>query len=191
MSRPRSLLGEILILAALTLAIALLVNGLRGQSGLDLGRDYFPADSLPGKVDSGSGEEVADSQGGTSTKLEHGYESFSLEDAQDYQPYAEARDGIVFLDARSAKLYEAGHIPGSRLCYHYQQDQYIPDLLEELRAADMVVIYCAGGDCEDSIQLATDLVFTHGLTQDLIAIYEGGYEEWVEAGLEVRAGATP
>ena len=64
-------------------------------------------------------------------------------------------------------------------------------MLEELRAADIVVIYCAGGDCEDSIQLATDLVFTHGLTQELIAIYEGGFAEWVNAGLEVREGLQP
>ena len=46
-----------------------------------------------------------------------------------------------------------------------------------------MIIYCAGGDCEDSIQLATDLVFTHGLSKEMIAIYEGGYEEWVNAEL--------
>jgi rhodanese-related sulfurtransferase len=189
MFRPRSLSGEVLILASLTLAVALLVNGLRGQSGLDLGRDYFPADTIASESEGGPGDKAE--IGEDSGKPQHGYTSFQLADAKDYQQYLDDRDGVIFLDARSAKLYEAGHIPGARLCHHYRQDQYIPAMLEELRAADIVVIYCAGGDCEDSIQLATDLVFTHGLTQELIAIYEGGFAEWVDAGLEVRNGMQP
>ena len=189
MFRPRSLSGEVLILASLTLAAALLVNGLRGQSGLDLGRDYFPADSIPTEVDEGAGDSPENGEGVANPQ--HGYTSFTLADAQDYQQYLDDQDGVIFLDARSEKLFEAGHIPGARLCHHYRQDQFIPAMLEELRAADIVVIYCAGGDCEDSIQLATDLVFTHGLTQELIAIFEGGFAEWVDAGLDVRTGNQP
>ena len=184
MIRPRSLATEILLLAVTSLAIALIVNAVRGNSGLQLGRDHFPADSLEAPEDNGAGESGEAAAEG-SGKPQHGYQSFSLEDAKTYQPYAEARDGIVFLDARSKKLYDAGHIPGARLCHHYRQDEYLPALLDELREADMVIIYCAGGDCEDSIQLATDLVFTHGLSQEMIAIYEGGYEEWVNAELAI------
>lgn len=184
MTRPRSLATEILLLAVTSLAVALIVNAVRGNSGLQLGRDHFPADSIP--APSGEGEPTeGDAEVAGSGKPQHGYQSFTLEDATTYQPYAEARDGIVFLDARSKKLYDAGHIPGARLCHHYRQDEYLPALLEELREADMVIIYCAGGDCEDSIQLATDLVFTHGLSQEMIAIYEGGYEEWVDAELAI------
>jgi rhodanese-related sulfurtransferase len=189
MFRPRSLSGEVLILASLSLAAALLVNGLRGQSGLDLGRDYFPADSIAAEPGDGLGD--AAENGENAGKPQHGYTSFNLADAQDYQQYLDDQDGVMFLDARSEKLFEAGHIPGARLCHHYRQDQFIPAMLEELRAADIIVIYCAGGDCEDSIQLATDLVFTHGLTQELIAIFEGGFAEWVDAGLAVRAGKQP
>lgn len=184
MIRPRSLATEILLLAVTSLAIALIVNAVRGNSGLQLGRDHFPADSIPApEGEEAQAEGVSETEG--STKPQHGYQSLTLEDAKVYQPYAEARDGIVFLDARSKKLYDAGHIPGARLCHHYRQDEYLPALLDELREADMVIIYCAGGDCEDSIQLATDLVFTHGLSQEMIAIYEGGYEEWVGAELAV------
>lgn len=189
MPRPRSLSGEILILVSLTLAAALLVNGLRGQSGLELGRDYFPADSIA--TEAGAATSGAHKNDEIAGKPKHGYTSFTLADAQDYQQYLDEQDGVIFLDARSEKLFEAGHIPGARLCHHYRQDQFIPAMLEELRAADIVVIYCAGGNCEDSIQLATDLVFTHGLTQELIAIFEGGFAEWVDAGLEVREGKQP
>lgn len=182
MIRPRSLATETLLLAASSLAIALTVNTARGKSGLQLGRDHFPADSLEATAGAGEGE-TSEQEAEGSVKPQHGYQSFTLEDAKTYQPYAEARDGIVFLDARSKKLYDAGHIPGARLCHHYRQGEYLPALLDELRGADLVIIYCAGGDCEDSIQLATDLVFTHGLSKEMIAIYEGGYEEWVNAEL--------
>ncbi|MCH2101827.1 MAG: rhodanese-like domain-containing protein [Planctomycetes bacterium] len=183
MLRPRSLVTEALLLAATSLAVALIVISIRGNGGLQLSRDHFPADSLGGpeaEVEIGRGKVTENG-----SKPEHGYQSLTVDDAQVYQPYAEARDGIVFLDARSKKLYEAGHIPGARLCHHYRQDEYLPALLDELRAADLVIIYCAGGDCEDSIQLATDLVFIHGLSHEVIAIYEGGYEEWVNHDLAV------
>lgn len=185
MNRPRSLFGEALAVAAISLAAALLVNMVRGQSGLDLGRDYFPADSLETPESDPSPENGEGSPTETGGKPQHPYTSFNLEDAQLYQPEALKADGIVFLDARSKKLFDAGHIPGSRLCHHYRQDEYLPALMPELEAADLIIIYCAGGDCEDSIQLATDLVFQHGISKEQIAIYEGGYAEWVDAGLEV------
>lgn len=188
MFRPRSLAVEVLLLAVTSLAVALIVNAVRGQSGVQLGRDYFPADSIATPAeDLGAGEQNSHSATG---KPQHGYQSLNLADAQAYQPYAESREGIVFLDARSKKLYDAGHIPGARLCHHYRQDEYLPELLDELRAADLVVIYCAGGDCEDSIQLATDLVFQYGLSQELVSIYEGGYEEWVAADLAIATSGA-
>ncbi|MAW61755.1 MAG: hypothetical protein CMJ94_13115 [Planctomycetes bacterium] len=190
MSSSRPLIAEVLLLAVASLGVALLVNTARGTSGLDLGKDYFPASTRAAQqAEENAG--AAQNQEGSSSKPQHGFQAFQLEDAQAYQPYAAARDGVVFLDARSRKLYEAGHIPGARLCHHYRQDEYLPGLLDELRAADVVVIYCAGGDCEDSIQLATDLVFQYALPQELLAIYEGGYEEWVEAGGAVVEGADP
>lgn len=176
MMRPQGLIAEIAALSVATLVVALIANAFNDSSGLKLGRDYFPAEAAPAQ---------------RSTPLEHQFQSLTLEDAKLYQEYAAGEQGVVFLDARSEKLYRAGHIPGSHLCHHYQQDRYIPDLLPMMREADIVVIYCAGGDCEDSIQLATDLVYTHGLPLELMAIYEGGYDEWTQAELPVREGATP
>lgn len=182
MKPPRTPLGEAVLLAAITLAVALVANALHPK-GLDLGRDYFPVSKL-------ENEPAENGEGGK--KLQHDYTVISFDDFQAWQPYAKDEDGgVLILDARSERDYKAGHIPGSRLCHHYHQDLYVPELLPQMNAADMVIIYCAGGECEDSIQLATDLVFTHGVHKELISIYEGGYEEWTEAGLEVQEGEQP
>ncbi len=180
MKPPRTLLGEAVLLAAITLAVALVANALHPK-GLDLGRDYFPAPEIDVE---GNGE--------VKQGLQHDFNLISFDDVKAWQPYAKDEDGgVVILDARSEKDYEVGHIPGARLCHHYHQDLYVPELLSLMNAADMVIIYCAGGECEDSIQLATDLVFTHGVHKELISIYEGGWEQWTEAGLDVQEGEQP
>ena len=171
MKLPRTLLGEAATLAVLVLIVALIANALHPK-GLNLGKDYFPHDS--------------------STNLQHDFDVLSFEDTKDWYPYAKDEDGgVVFLDARSEKDYVAGHIPGARLCHHYHQDLYVPEILDLLKGADMIVIYCAGGQCEDSIQLATDLVYRHGVPKAALAIFEGGYEQWIDDGMEIQKGDQP
>lgn len=180
MKPPRTLIGEAVLLAAMTFAIALVANALHPK-GLDLGRNYFPADQV---------EDVEN--GEPAQGLQHDFAVLSLADVKDYQPYAAGEDAYyLILDARSEKDYKVGHIPGARLCHHYHQDLYVPNLLSQMNAVDLIIIYCAGGDCEDSIQLATDLVYTHGVPKELVTIFEGGWEEWEEAGLEIKEGEQP
>lgn len=197
MIRPRSLLGELCLLAAVVLAVALVANAVHPRP-IDWGRDYFPANTLgaPASGDGAAdGAAARDASGagqgaGADAPPQHGFQVLTLEDVELYAPYAGPEDpGVVFLDARSEKKFRAGHIPGALLCDHYQQDAWLPKILDRLKAADIVVIYCAGGDCEDSIQLATDLVYRHGLAQNAIAIYEGGWEEWRAEGGAAEEGA--
>ncbi len=173
MKLSQSLVGESLILAAVTLASAMLVNSLRSD-GLSLCENHFlhPA---PGTGEGVQGE-----------ALEHDYVSWDLPTTQEYHKYTGDEDGIVFLDARSRKSYDKGHIPNAYLCDPYRHGDFIPDLLEKLKAADYVLIYCTGGDCEDSIELATRLVFEYGVPADLIAIFDQGWSAWVEAGLDTE-----
>jgi rhodanese-related sulfurtransferase len=182
MKLPRTLPGEAALLAALVLVITLLANSLH-PNGLDLTRNYFPKaipDSNPDSIDPGVKQ---------SSLPAHDFTVLSLDDMIAWQPYAlEADGGVILLDARNAKTYAVGHIPGARLCDHYHQDRYVPALLEAMNKADMVIIYCAGGECEDSIQLATDLVYHHGLSKELLAIFEGGYEQWTQANLKTVEG---
>ena len=180
MKPPRTILGETVILAASILALALVANALHPK-GLDLGKNYFPVPPP-----------VSDSDSGQASGLQHDFQIMDFDEVQAWQPYAKDEDGgVVILDARGEKDYVEGHIPGSRLCHHYRQELYVPDLLDLMNNADTIIIYCNGGNCEDSIQLATDLVYTHGVNKDALAIFEGGWEQWINADLEVQTGDQP
>ena len=56
-----------------------------------------------------------------------------------------------------------------------------------LYAAAIVVVYCGGGDCEDSIFMCRELVET-GLASDNIFLYEGGWHEWSESDQPTQTG---
>ena len=83
-------------------------------------------------------------------------------------------DGVyVIIDARSDGLYQAGHIPGAYQLDHYYLDRYIDKVLEACKFADKIVVYCSGGDCEDSEYAIGDLM-EKGVPLDKLNIYAGG-----------------
>jgi len=59
--------------------------------------------------------------------------------------------------------------------------------LEELDQAREVITYCAGGECTASRQ-AADLLKRHGYKA---RAYEGGIEDWKEAGLPMEDAENP
>ena len=46
----------------------------------------------------------------------------------------------------------------------------------------MIVVYCRGGDCEDSLNLAHEIVYRKEIDLELVNVYEGGLLDWVERG---------
>lgn len=164
MTALRSLPSQMLLLAVLTLAAAFGVNSLHPK-GLEPTREYF-------------------------RKPTHSFATVGSEEFAEYAEYAAAGDGdVVFLDARRRGQYERGHVPGA-----WSVPRNDAAALEAALAAindpvtAMVVIYCQGGNCEDSIFLAEDLVYRNGVDASIVAIYEPGWEEWEKIGGPVRAG---
>ena len=51
-----------------------------------------------------------------------------------------------------------------------------------------IVVYCSGGECELSMNLAK-LMVENGKRK--VLVYEGGFPEWQGAGMPVTKGATP
>jgi rhodanese-related sulfurtransferase len=95
--------------------------------------------------------------------------------------------GALILDARDPYEYDEGHIPGA-INLPYETAVTDPALLESLPAHGRPIItYCGGGTCEVSISLAEELIYFAG--HERVAVYVGGYPEWVEAGLPVEVGA--
>jgi rhodanese-related sulfurtransferase len=93
-----------------------------------------------------------------------------------------SREGVAVLDARPALFYQFAHIPGARNLSKEEFDAQFAGIEPELRgavAANGIVIYCSGGDCEDSAYVASRLT-QQGFTK--LAIFEGGWDEWQQAG---------
>lgn len=95
-------------------------------------------------------------------------------------------DAAMIIDARDAYEFEEGHIPGA-INLPYEQAISDPALLESLDPQGKVMVtYCGGGTCEVSISLADELYYSIGFKP--VAVYMGGFPEWVEAGYAVADG---
>lgn len=95
-----------------------------------------------------------------------------------------AADAALIVDARDAEEYAEGHIPGA-INLPYDEAVTDPVRLQNLAAPDRpIVVYCGGGTCEVSINLANELYYGAGYPK--VAVYMGGFPEWVEKGLEVE-----
>jgi rhodanese-related sulfurtransferase len=93
----------------------------------------------------------------------------------------------VFLDARNAGEYEAGHVPGARGVPAAAAGPALSRDLRELPREGLVVVYCEGGECQSSLLLARKLE-AEGFKD--VRVMTGGWEEWVKAGLPAETG-TP
>ena len=111
-----------------------------------------------------------------------------VEQVENLVTAAQTGPEIMILDARKRPEFLVGHLPGARLCDSHRQEKALPTLRPLLKEAFEVVVYCAGGDCEDSIFLATDLVYREGVDPAAIRIFEGGMKAWRDAGKPVEKG---
>ena len=96
--------------------------------------------------------------------------------------------GTLVLDARRTKVYEEGHIARARSFPVWESDidARVTALVGEGRdGAIPVVLYCSGGDCEDSHMLAQKL-FGAGFNN--LLVYRDGWPDWVKRGGESATG---
>jgi rhodanese-related sulfurtransferase len=96
--------------------------------------------------------------------------------------------GALVLDARRTKDYEQGHIALARSFPVWESDidARVTALVGEGRdGAIPVVLYCSGGDCEDSHMLAQKL-FGAGFNN--LLVYRDGWPDWQKRGGKSAAG---
>lgn len=94
---------------------------------------------------------------------------------------------VIFVDARDDRHYQEGHIPGAYQFDHYRAENYLPIVLPVCQTAQQIVVYCMGGDCEDSEFAAITLAST-GIPMERFYVYGGGMSEWMTNGLPVEVG---
>lgn len=99
--------------------------------------------------------------------------------------FFDARAAVI-VDARPRDEYEAGHIPGA-LCLPYEEAGFDPETLERFDPGGKpVIVYCGGGACELSTNLALRLVEAG---KKKVLVFLGGWTAWEAAGYPVERGA--
>jgi len=87
--------------------------------------------------------------------------------------------GITFIDARDEEEYTNGHIMGAVLA---------PAILGELIAVSPpeqpIVVYCSGGQCELSWDIANEL--TEEWNYERVFVFQDGWVDWRDAGYPVE-----
>ena len=85
----------------------------------------------------------------------------------------------VFIDARDAEDYEAGHIENAvNIPFDYYEDY--EEVMDTLDSGGIYIVYCSGEECSLSLDLA-DHLYNEKLIDKLL-IFEGGWPEWRDAG---------
>ena len=98
------------------------------------------------------------------------------------------QDQVVFIDARDNEEYQQGHIPGAYLFNHYHAESYLPTVCPVCQAAQQIVVYCNGGNCDESILAARLLRDLPQIGGEKLFVYAGGITEWTTNGLPVEIG---
>jgi rhodanese-related sulfurtransferase len=95
--------------------------------------------------------------------------------------------GAVIIDARSVELYQEGHIP-TAINIPFENLGSYSITLSAIPKDTVIVVYCDGGDCELSYDLAfylTSKDYRH------VYVFQGGWAQWQESTLPVAKGKEP
>ncbi len=94
--------------------------------------------------------------------------------------------GAPFADARFVEDYEKGHVEGA---FWITTEQFMngntPAALEFLDKSSWIVIYCSGGNCDASHNLAQ---FMSLVGFNKCVIMKDGYQPWADAGHPTATG---
>jgi len=99
--------------------------------------------------------------------------------------YYSQQPGTLMVDARSAEEYELGHIAGAMSLPLDKFDQAFMAVQPELRKSKLIVLYCSGGSCGTSEEVAKKLG-EKGFKD--LAVYADGLPGWMRAKLPIRSG---
>lgn len=189
---------ESALVAVVGIALAFAANEISPR-GLALARNYFPNGTnhavrmavntaLPVRAASANSATFSLSQLLIAQMKQKGLQL--IDGPRAVQLFHESRlkpDGIVFIDARDAQSYRDGHIPGAYEFDPYYPEKFFPTVLPVCRAAKQIVVYCNGGDCDDS-ETAALLLRDVGIPNQKLCVYGGGITEWTNNRLPIQSG---
>jgi rhodanese-related sulfurtransferase len=180
-------LTEGLVVAVCGVGLALIANAVSPR-GLKLDRNYFPGSApsvSPGATVStnqaGTNGSVAATPAGSPLEARLGSEGLGLAQASAVHQLLDdprlAQGSVLIIDARDDEAYEKGHIPGAWQLDHYHPEKYLPAVYPLCQHADQIIVYCNGGDCEDSVFTAV-MLRDSGISREKLQVFGGGITEW-------------
>jgi rhodanese-related sulfurtransferase len=190
LSAVGKIFAEAALVAILGAAFAFAANQISPR-GLALTRDYFPAGpASPARSAAGgtNSEPVSPAQFLAQQMLEKGLQL--LDESQTVRLFRDPRlkqNIVVFIDAREVVHYQQGHIPGAYEFDPYRSGKYYDEVLPVCQKAEQIVVYCNGGDCDDS-ETAALLLRDMGILNQKLFVYGGGITEWTADNLPVETG---
>jgi rhodanese-related sulfurtransferase len=178
-AQMRNIAFEALLVGAAAAAVAFAANALSPR-GLKLTRNYFP-----GATNNVVATPAASALSGIRQK---GLQWVDARKAfQLFQAARSQRQLIVFIDARDETQYREGHIPGAFEFDSYYPAEYLATVLPACQLAEHIVVYCNGGDCEDS-QFAAVTLRDAGIPNEKLSVFVGGMDDWVTNHWPVEIG---
>jgi rhodanese-related sulfurtransferase len=193
MRNAKAVLFEAVLIATVGLALALAANALSPR-GLRLGRNYFPGAAPPpadAASTAGAPHQIAAKPPGAAAQrlAQRGLQVVASNEVVELFRDARYEQGlIVFIDARDDSHYAAGHIPGAWQFHHYRAEDHLSAVLPACLTALKIVVYCNGGECEDS-EFAAIMLRDAGVPREGLFVYPGGIQEWKAGGLPMETGA--
>lgn len=94
---------------------------------------------------------------------------------------------VIFVDAREDEYYQKGHIPGAYQLDYFRPENYLAALLPMCQLAEQIIVYCNGGNCEDS-EFAASFLLSADIPKEKLLVYGGGLGEWATNGLPIEIG---
>lgn len=91
--------------------------------------------------------------------------------------------GVIVLDARNREEYAKGRLPGALSLPYTQRDTAFGDFSDWLTPDLPLLIYCAGGTCDEALRLA---IFFRNLGYEKVHILSEGFSGWRRQGLPVE-----
>ena len=187
---------EMTLVLGTGLGVGLIMNAV-SENGLDLQQDYFPGGTSrtasPAEVPP-TPESDSSAAGSIDPELLNRLASKGLtaatfeEVVERFEDPMYAYEAYVFIDARDDDHYSQGHIPGAHQFDHYRADRYQEAMLQIIPTSMEIVVYCNGGDCEDSESAALFLLGL-GADPERIRVFTGGITEWTGRGMPLEQGA--
>lgn len=187
---------EGVLVAVLGAALSFAANAISPR-GLKLSRNYFPTPRLqPISTAPASTNTVAASLPRTNSLAQLLADRLrargiglatSNQVAQLFHDPRRDQELVIFVDARDDEHYQAGHIPGAYQLDYYRPEKYLLAVIPACQIAQQILVYCNGGDCEDS-ELTAALLQQAGITPDKLMVYGGGMSEWSTNSMPVETG---